>query len=467
MGTAEAARAIEPLAVLWCIPGFLQDSGPTRSGCCAVGPARSHVAAGANFPDDRHTRIDPPAVARRAAPTPAQLRAIEAPPGPVLVVAGPGAGKTFCLIARIGYLIARHGLEPRRICAVTFTNKAADEIAERLAPQLGPGRGRDHPRHAARALPRDPPGARRRPSGLRRGFGMADEEYQRRVLRRLRVRPERIGQLLRLFGRHRLQHYPAHPGRPGALRAGTARRSGRASCVDYNDLIALTGELLREPPRGRGRASARRWDCRAGGRVPGPEPGAVRGRHRARRAAPPLLRGGRRRAVHLLLGRRRPRILERFRSDFGVDRPDRPRPESPLLPADLRGRPPAHRRGIPALFEKQLEADRESEHCVEAYAFDDEVEEAELAPRRSVARPRGHRARLGRVRAAVPRPRRPASTWRPGCIEAGIPCRLAQGQALRDDEVIAFVVVLAPGDPRAGRSARGRGASPSRCCRGR
>ena len=66
----------------------------------------------------------------------------------MLVVAGPGAGKTFCLIARIAHLIARHGLEPRRICAVTFTNKAADEIAD-AAP------ARDRPARRGRS-----PGAR-------------------------------------------------------------------------------------------------------------------------------------------------------------------------------------------------------------------------------------------------------------------------------------------------------------------
>jgi superfamily I DNA/RNA helicase len=71
-------------------------------------------------------------------PSDAQRLAIEAPPGPVLVVAGPGAGKTFCLIARIGHLITRSGVEPRRICAVTFTNKAADEIAARLHREIGP-----------------------------------------------------------------------------------------------------------------------------------------------------------------------------------------------------------------------------------------------------------------------------------------------------------------------------------------
>ncbi|HYT72611.1 MAG TPA: UvrD-helicase domain-containing protein, partial [Gemmatimonadales bacterium] len=58
-------------------------------------------------------------------PLPQQLLAVEAPLGPVLVVAGPGAGKTFCLIGRVHHLIDALGFEPARICAVTFTNKAA------------------------------------------------------------------------------------------------------------------------------------------------------------------------------------------------------------------------------------------------------------------------------------------------------------------------------------------------------
>src|SRR5690349_23932854 len=69
-------------------------------------------------------------------PLPAQRRAIEAPLGPVLVVAGPGAGKTYCLIARIEHLVER-GFDPHRICAVTFTNRAAGEIASRLRHTLG------------------------------------------------------------------------------------------------------------------------------------------------------------------------------------------------------------------------------------------------------------------------------------------------------------------------------------------
>src|SRR5438093_8502967 len=69
-------------------------------------------------------------------PLPQQRRAIAAPLGPVLVVAGPGAGKTFCLIARINHLIGTLGIAPERICAVTFTNRAAEEIAVRLKHTL-------------------------------------------------------------------------------------------------------------------------------------------------------------------------------------------------------------------------------------------------------------------------------------------------------------------------------------------
>ena len=65
-------------------------------------------------------------------PTVQQRLAIESPLGPVLVMAGPGAGKTYCLICRVQHLIQELGIAPRRILAVTFTNKAAEEIALRL-----------------------------------------------------------------------------------------------------------------------------------------------------------------------------------------------------------------------------------------------------------------------------------------------------------------------------------------------
>ncbi len=80
-------------------------------------------------------RLRGPEIPAATAMNPEQRRAVESEARRVLVVAGPGTGKTFTLVERIRHLVLTQGGEPDAIAAITFTRRAAREIEERLARQ--------------------------------------------------------------------------------------------------------------------------------------------------------------------------------------------------------------------------------------------------------------------------------------------------------------------------------------------
>jgi len=114
--------------------------------------------------------------------TPAQATAATHD-GPILVLAGAGSGKTKTLTAALGWRIAGMGMPASRILAVTFTNRAAGEMRERIQALLGGGAspywlGTFHGL-AARQLRHEPEVA-----GLRHGFDILDAEASKRLVKR-------------------------------------------------------------------------------------------------------------------------------------------------------------------------------------------------------------------------------------------------------------------------------------------
>src|SRR3989454_2436300 len=373
-------------------------------------------------------------------PLPQQRRAIEAPLGPVLVVAGPGAGKTYCLIARIEHLVER-GFDPHRICAVTFTNRAAGEIADRLKQTLGSERagaitaGTIHA--FCLALLRE----HAELVGLKRGFGIADEQYQDVILHRLRVPAERRGGMLSRFGRHRFQQYKLQPDEARLYREYVAWLAHR-NMVDFDDLIMKAEALVRTSGEIADSIAAH-WDYLLVDEFQ--DVNAVQYDLLNRLAAPHgnfYAVGDDEQSIFAWTGAD-PYVLERFRRDYEV--------EPIILDKNCRCSRQIFetaRRVLaqnPRLFQKQLTADLESPHEVGVHAFRDEHEEATWLIADLANEPDS---------AILYRKHRLGEYLEGRLLRAGIPCRLARGRSLIEDTVIGYVIaalriVRQPDDPAA------------------
>jgi len=354
------------------------------------------------------------------APLPQQRLAIESSLGPVLVVAGPGAGKTFCLIARIQHLIST-GIDPHRICAVTFTNRAAEEIALRLGER-------------AEQITR----------GTIHAFCLAvlREPYQKVILSRLNVPMDRRGQLLTLFSRHRFQGYRLTDGDARLFREYVSWLRAR-NMVDFDELITRAEPLADRV--------AGRWDYVLVDEFQ--DVNAVQYDMLKQLVEPHgnfFAVGDDEQSIFAWTGAD-PYVLERFHRDYDV---------VPII-LDKNRRCSRQifetaRRVLaqnPQLFQKQLTADRESPHEVVAHGCRDEHEEATWL----LDDLRNDRTASGLSwgdYAILYRKHKLGEHVEGRLLRAGIPCRLARGRSLIEDEVIGYViaalrVVRNPGDPAA------------------
>jgi ATP-dependent DNA helicase UvrD/PcrA len=197
---------------------------------------------------------------------PAQREAVLATEGPLLVIAGAGSGKTRVLTYRVAHLIHAVGAKPSEILAITFTNKAAGEMKERLQDLLGPqSRGLwVLTFHAAcgRILRRE---AQR--LGYRSNFTIYDQADQIRLVKQCLEELERDPKRFTPRGIHeqisraknRLVGPDEYANRVQSFYDQTVaevyglyqRRMFASNAVDFDDLLMLTVDVLERFPEAR------------------------------------------------------------------------------------------------------------------------------------------------------------------------------------------------------------------------
>jgi DNA helicase-2/ATP-dependent DNA helicase PcrA len=356
------------------------------------------------------------------------------------VLAGPGAGKTFCLIERIAYLIDKLEIKPERICVFTFTNKAAGEIAERLARELGP-RVERVKRGTIHAFCAELLREFGEHVGLQPGFGIADEPYQKSVLRRLKVPAKMHKSVLDAFARHRFRGErmsPKYRNYYDDYRQIIADRN----VADFDTLVLKTAELLRiEAVLAEVRS---RWDVVLVDEFQDLNPiqyAVIRELARDHRHV--FVVGDDEQSVYSWTGAD-PKVFLDFRKDFAIAAEDvihlRDNRRCPPAVLDLARRLIAMNESI---FENR-EAQRtthQSPFAVTAIDFPDDARETSWIMedlRRDRAAGEGTLA-WGDV-ALLYRTHKIGSAIETAFLNAGIPCRLAQGRALADDKVVAYVL---------------------------